>query len=466
MKKLFYLSLFLLSSLSFSAIGADLPDFTQIVKQHGASVVNITTTELVKAQNGMGNMPGFPDDEMFNFFRHFMPQVPDEGNGNGNGNGIGNVPIHSAGSGFIISSDGYILTNAHVVQGAQEVTVKLTDRREFKAKVIGSDPRSDIALIKINATDLPKAPIGDPQQLQVGEWVIAIGSPFGFENSVTAGIVSAKGRSLPDENYVPFIQTDVAVNPGNSGGPLFNMKGQVVGINSQIYSRSGGYMGVSFAIPIDVAMQVADQLKAYGTVHRGRLGLMVQEVNAGSARAFGLDKPQGALVSEVDANGPAARAGVKPGDVILKFNGQAVNRSIDLPRMVAVAKPGSTARLEIWRNRAPLALTAVLGEISNKKSAQPKLASAATTLDKIGLAVSDIPHRDSSHTRGVLVERSDGIAARAGIAPGDYILAVDNTPVHSAAQFRTLISGIAKNTTIALLIKHQDTTLYLPLHID
>lgn len=459
MKKLVYLWLCLLT-LSFTAHANDLPNFVDIVKEHGASVVNISTTQLIKAQNQFNGMPGIPDQEMFDFFRHFMPQIPQQGPGNGE------IPLHSSGSGFIISSDGYILTNAHVVEGADEVTVKLTDRREFKAKIIGSDTRSDIALIKINATSLPVAPIGNPQQLQVGEWVIAIGSPFGFENSVTAGIVSAKGRSLPDENYVPFIQTDVAVNPGNSGGPLFNMKGQVIGINSQIFSRSGGYMGVSFAIPIDVAMQVADQLKAYGKVKRGRLGLIVQEVSAGTAKAFGMAKPTGALVSEVDSKGPAAKAGIKPGDVILKFDGQPVNQSIDLPRLVAAAKPGSAAKVEIWRNRAPLVLTVVLGEVPAKKIVQGKAAASAATPDKVGLIVSDLPHREQSGTDAILVDRSDNAAARAGIIAGDIILAVDNTPVHTVAQFNTLLAGLAKNSTLALLIKRDKTTLYIPLQTD
>ena len=456
MKKLFYLWLFLLT-VNFSVYANDLPDFTQIVKQHGASVVNITTTQLIKAQNEIAVVPGFPDDEMFNFFRRFMPPPGTQGHSK--------IPIHSSGSGFIISSDGYILTNAHVVDGADEIMVKLTDKREFKAKIIGSDPRADIALIKINATNLLKAPIGDPQQLQVGEWVLAIGSPFGFENSVTAGIVSAKGRTLPDENYVPFIQTDAAINPGNSGGPLFNMKGEVVGINSQIFSRSGGYMGVSFAIPIDVAMQVADQLKAYGKVRRGRLGVLIQEVSAGSANAFDLAKPEGALVAQVDAHGPAAKAGVKPGDVILKFNGQPISKSIDLPRLVADAKPGSTARLEIWRNRAALNLTVVLSEIPDNNALHPKLANATQPLDKIGLIVYDLPLGQSA-AHGIIVKRSDGIAARAGITVGDIILAVDNTTINSVAQFNTMLANVAKNNNIALLVQRDNGRLYIPLLIN
>ncbi len=456
MKKWLHLIL-ILCVFSFSAYGKDLPDFTEIVKAHGASVVNITTTQIVHASNTMG-MPGMPNDDMFNFFRHFMPpEAP--------GNGNGDVPMHSGGSGFIISADGYILTNAHVVENADEVKVKLTDRREFKAKVIGADPRADIALLKINATNLQKAPIGDPQQLQVGEWVLAIGSPFGFENSVTAGIVSAKGRALPDDNYVPFIQTDAAVNPGNSGGPLFNMKGEVVGINSQIFSRSGGYMGVSFAIPIDVAMQVADQLKQYGKVHRGQLGVVIQEVSASAASAFGLGKAEGALISEVIPDGPGARAGLKPGDVILKFNGQPINRSIDLPLLVAESKPGSVARLDIWRNRALLSLNATLSELPDDSTSTRHPGFGSKSPDKIGLVVSNLPQHDTSVT-GVMVQSSEGIAARAGIQPGDIILAVGNAPVHNVAQYRSLISSAEKRNTIALLIKRDDDTIYMTLQLN
>ncbi|MDA8225822.1 MAG: DegQ family serine endoprotease [Betaproteobacteria bacterium] len=440
-----------------SAQAKDYPDFTQIVRDHGAAVVNITTTQMTRVRN-MG-MPGLPDDDMFDFFRRFMPPPGAQDNGG--------EEVHSGGSGFIISPDGYILTNAHVVDNADEVTVKLTDRREFKAKVIGTDPRSDIALIKIQATGLPVAPIGDPRQLQVGEWVIAIGSPFGFENSVTAGIVSAKNRSLPDNDYVPFIQTDVAVNPGNSGGPLFDMHGQVVGINSQIYSRSGGYMGVSFAIPIDVAMQVADQLRQYGKVRRGRLGVVIQEVSAGSASAFGLDKPAGALVSQVDASGPGARAGLKPGDIILRFNGQPIVRSIDLPRMVANAKPGSIARLDIWRNRAPLALNATLGEMPDKTgNRHARTFPDGKTPDKVGLVVSNLPPDAPADSSGVVVQHSVGAAARAGIQPGDLILAVGDTPVHNVAQYHALVAAAAKYHSIALLIRRDNATLYVTVQTD
>ena len=461
MKKMLFFSLFLIN-LSFSAFAKDLPDFTELVKQHGASVVNITTTQLVKSHNSFGGTPGFPNDEIFDFFRHFMPPPGTTENNR-------EIPVRSGGSGFIISGDGYILTNAHVVDGADEVTVKLTDRREFKAKVIGTDPRSDIALIKIAASNLPKVPIGDPQQLQVGEWVIAIGSPFGFENSVTAGIVSAKGRSLPSENYVPFIQTDVAINPGNSGGPLFNMKGEVVGINSQILSRSGGYMGVSFAIPIDVAMQVADQLKTQGKVHRGLLGVVIQEVSAGNASAFGLTRPEGALVSEVEKGSPAAKAGIRTGDVILKFNGQAINRSIELPRMVAATKPGSTAKLQIWRNRAEIELTVSVAEASEPKTPTSKPVKTEKTPNKIGLVVSDLDKPSLAQlgiSHGIAVENSEGIAARAGIQSGDIILGIGNASITNVEQFNSIIANTHKNTNIAILIKREDSTLYIPLQIE
>ncbi len=452
-----WLSLWLLLfTLGFGTAQAkDYPDFTQIVKDHGAAVVNITTTQIMHSRS-LADIPGLPDDDMFDFFRRFMPP-PGTGS---------EEAVHSGGSGFIISPDGYILTNAHVVDNADEVMVKLTDRREFKAKVIGADPRADIALLKINAGNLPVAPIGDPRQLQVGEWVLAIGSPFGFENSVTAGIVSAKNRSLPDNDYVPFIQTDAAVNPGNSGGPLFNMKGEVVGINSQIYSRSGGYMGVSFAIPIDVAMQVAGQLRQYGKVRRGRLGLVIQEVSAGTASAFGLAKPQGALVSEVDPGGPAARAGLKAGDIILRYNGQAIERSIDLPRLVAQSRPGTIARLDVWRNRAPLTVSATLGEMPEKPGHHRGARASADgrTPDKVGLIVANPP--TDSGERGVLVQRSEGPAARAGIQPGDLIVAIGNVSVHNAAQYRSLIAGIAKNSMVALLIRRQNETLYVTVQAE
>lgn len=461
MKRLFFLGWFLIT-FSFTVFAADLPDFTRLVKLHGASVVNITTTKLVKPDPGFRNIPGMPNDDMFDFFRRFMPPpaTPESGR---------EVPVHSGGSGFIISSDGYILTNAHVVKGADDVKVKLTDRREFKAKIVGIDPRSDIALIKISATNLPKVPIGNSDQLQVGEWVIAIGSPFGFENSVTAGIVSATGRSLPSENYVPFIQTDVAVNPGNSGGPLFNMKGEVVGINSQIFSQSGGYMGVSFAIPIDVAMQVADQLKTEGKVRRSRLGVVIQDVSAGNANAFGLSRPEGALVSDIEKNGPAAKAGIKVGDVILKFNGQSIGNSIDLPRLVAATKPGTTIKLQIWRDRAAVEIPVTVVEVNEPKTVVGKPAKTGKTPNKIGLVVNDLDKTTMTQlgvSHGIIVENSDGIAARGGIQSGDVILAVGNISINSVEQFDALLASAPKNSNIALLIKRDNATLYVPLQIE
>ena len=343
------LAAFLLATFSLLAQAQNrgLPDFTELVEKQGPAVVNISTTQTARS-SGRGGQP-FPFDEndpMNEFFRRFIPRQP----------GMPGFPVaprdfesRSLGSGFVVSADGYILTNAHVVDSADEILVRLTDKRELKARVIGTDKRTDVALIKIEATGLPTVRLGDPGALKVGEWVVAIGSPFGFDNSVTAGIVSAKGRSLPQENYVPFIQTDAAVNPGNSGGPLFNLKGEVVGMNSQIYSRSGGFMGISFAIPIDVAMEVQAQLRASGKVSRGRIGIVIQEVNKDLADSFGLSKAQGAAVNAVEKGGPAEKAGIEPGDVILKFDGKAIVNSSDLPRIVGSTRPGSRVMVQVWR---------------------------------------------------------------------------------------------------------------------
>ncbi|HEX7454482.1 MAG TPA: Do family serine endopeptidase, partial [Gallionella sp.] len=310
---------------------AGLPDFTELVEKQAVAVVNISTTQQI-------TQPNFSEsDPFFELFKRFTPQMPRE------------QESQSLGSGFIISGDGYIMTNAHVVDSADKITVRLTDKREFAARVIGADKRTDVALLKIEADNLPKVVLGDPARLKVGEWVIAIGSPFGFDSSVTAGIVSAKGRSLPQDNFVPFIQTDVAINPGNSGGPLFNMRGEVVGINSQIYTRSGGSMGLSFAIPIDVATQVADQLRTSGAVTRGRIGVTIQEMTRELAESFGLSQPNGALISSVEKAGPADKAGIEASDVILKFDGRVVKSSADLPRIVAAARPGSKVTVELWR---------------------------------------------------------------------------------------------------------------------
>src|SRR5687767_12645884 len=346
------------------ATAAQLPDFTELVEKQGPAVVNISTTQSVR--NPL--LPQVPnlqeDDPFYEFFRRFMPQ-PGPGTPR-------EFQSQSLGSGFIISADGFVLTNAHVVEAADEITVKLTDKRELKARVIGSDKRTDIALLKIDATGLPFVRFGNPERLRVGEWVVAIGSPFGFENTVTAGIVSAKGRSLPQENFVPFIQTDVAVNPGNSGGPLFNLRGEVVGINSAIYSRTGGFMGLSFAIPIDVANNIVEQLKTAGRVIRGRIGVVIQPLTKELADSFGLTKPQGALVSSVEKGGPAEKAGVEPGDVILRFDGKPVSSSEDLPRLVGGTRPGSKASLQVWRNKQTRDLPVVVAELQDDRTAAQK----------------------------------------------------------------------------------------------
>jgi serine protease Do len=454
MKRWFVLIGLTLSFLSGGA-SAQLPDFVDLVEKQSPAVVNITTTqEARRFKHGGKRMPA--PDEMLEFFRKFMPP---EGE-------AFLPPSHGQGSGFLISSDGYILTNTHVVDHVDEVIVKLADKREFRAKVVATDDRTDVALLKINAEGLPRVTLGDPGKLRVGEWVLAIGAPFGFENSVTAGIVSAIGRSLPQENYVPFIQTDVAVNPGNSGGPLFNMKGEVVGMNSQIISRSGGYMGLSFAIPIDVATDVAEQLKTRGTVSRGRLGVVIQEVTADLADSFGLKKPDGALVADVEAGSPADKAGIKVSDIILKYNGKPVTSSIDLPRMVGASKPGSTATLSIWRKGAMHEIGVSVGEIKDAQAA------AATTdkkkSNRAGLTVSPLTAEQKKILKissGVLVEDAEGEASRAGIRSGDIILAVNNQEVNSAEELYRILNDPQRKRA-ALLVKREDNAHYVSLRLD
>ncbi|MDP2132257.1 MAG: Do family serine endopeptidase, partial [Sulfuritalea sp.] len=363
MKKLFViLALAIGPALPMQAQARDLPDFTELVEKQGATVVNISTTQVIKGRRGGPQFPFDGDDAAQELLRRFFPgQIP-------NHPGVPQeFKNRSLGSGFIVSADGHILTNAHVVDGADEVLVKLTDKREFKAKVLGADKRTDVALIKIEASNLPVARLGDSTRLKVGEWVVAIGSPFGFENTVTAGIVSAKGRSLAHENYVPFIQTDVAINPGNSGGPLFNMKGEVIGINSQIYSRSGGSMGLSFAIPIDLAIDIQNQLKSKGKVSRGRLGIGIQEVSKELAESFNLGKAQGALVASVEKGSAADKAGIEVGDIILKFDGKVVAESSDLPRMVGSTRPGSKSVVQVWRKGAARDLGVTVGELADEE---------------------------------------------------------------------------------------------------
>src|ERR1700704_6404347 len=345
-----------------------LPDFTRLVEEQGNTVVNISTTQAVRRTGALPQIPGMEDDEIQEFFRRFIPRQQPGVPGPGQGPGP-RSESRSLGSGFILSADGYIMTNAHVVDSADEINVRFTDKREFKAKVIGADKRTDVALIKIEASGLPAVRFGDPSKLKVGEWVVAIGAPFGFENTVTAGIVSAKGRSLPQENFVPFIHTDVAINPGNSGGPLFNMRGEVVGINSQIYSRTGGFMGLSFAIPIDVALDIQKQLREKGRVARGRIGVVIQEVTRDLAASFGLDRARGALVNSVEKGSPADKAGVEATDIITAFDGKQVESSSDLPRLVGSTRPGSQSTVEVWRKGAKRTLTLTVGELQEDRIA-------------------------------------------------------------------------------------------------
>jgi serine protease Do len=379
----------------------------------------------------------------------------------------------SLGSGFIVSTDGYILTNAHVVDGADEVVVKLTDKREIKAKVIGTDKRTDVALIKIEASGLPVVRMGDPSRLRVGEWVVAIGSPFGFENSVTAGIVSAKGRSLPQENFVPFIQTDVAINPGNSGGPLFNMKGEVIGINSQIYSRTGGFMGLSFAIPIDVAMEVQAQLRSSGKVSRGRIGVMIQEVNKELADSFGLSKPQGALVASIEKGGPADKAGLEAGDVILRFNDKPVAQSSDLPRLVGNTKPGSKVSLQVWRAGANKELSLTVGEMqeesANARGARRGKLAEPAPANRLGLILAE-PSAEQKRQMGIrhgLIVEEVREGGRSELRQGDVILALIQrgmqTEIRSVDQFNGLLGKYDKGSSITLLVRRGDNQTFITI---
>lgn len=433
-----------------------LPNFTTLVKKEGPAVINISTTRKVR---GMVPLPGFPgispDDPFYDFFRHFAPgdQAPRE------------FRSQSLGSGFIISADGHILTNAHIVEDADEVTVRLTDQREFKAKVVGADRRTDIALLKIPAKDLPVVNIGESSKLEVGEWVVAIGSPFGFTNSVSQGIVSAIGRSLPGEDIVPFIQTDVSVNPGNSGGPLFNMNGEVVGINSQIYSRSGGYMGLSFAIPIDLAMKIKEDLLKHGVVRRGRLGITIQDVSPEHARSFELAKAGGALITSVEKNGPAGRAGLQIGDIILKFNGKDMANIDELVRAVADTAPGSSAKLLVWRNGAAREMTVSLGTAeADRRTKEEEPSGKPPVPGQIGLTLRELSRDEqrAMQTDGVLiVEAVSELAAESGIQPGDIIIAINSKRVSTAGQFRTELAKAGKHA--AVLVQRQGSMMFIPL---
>ncbi|MCX7628156.1 MAG: DegQ family serine endoprotease [Methylophilaceae bacterium] len=453
----------LMCSFLTPVLAKELPDFTELVEKHGAAVVNISTIQTVQGGPAFGFPipPGLSEnDPFYEFFRRFAPP-----------GGYGEYKTQSLGSGFILTSDGYVLTNAHVVNDAEEVIVKLVDKREFKAKIIGVDRRTDVALLKIDATGLPKVTVGDPSQLKVGEWVVAIGSPFGLENTVTAGIVSAKGRALPQENYVPFIQTDVAINPGNSGGPLFNMKGEVVGINSQIYSRSGGYMGLSFAIPIDVALEVQNQLRTSGKVTRGWLGIQIQEITKELAESFGMKNTNGALVAGVEKGSPAEKGGLEAGDVITKFDGKPIMASSDLPRVVGGTKPGKEVTVEVLRKGVTRNLSIKVGEMPDDKDevGKPSRGPAKSEPNRLGLQLRELTPQQKKKLggkSGVLVVDVQGNAAQAGIRRGDVILAVNNTEVTGIEQFNKLVDAVGAGKTVALLVQRGENTLYVPVKVN
>jgi serine protease Do len=474
----------LLATPNALAQSRDLPDFADLVEKTGPAVVNIRTTERARSGASPNAGPQMPEgidenDPFYEFFRRFFPprQSPSPGQGPRGGRGGEEVP-RGVGSGFFISADGFLLTNHHVVDGADEIYVTLTDKREFKGRVVGSDRRTDVALVKIDATGLPRLPIGDSTRLRVGEWVVAIGSPFGLENTVTAGIVSAKGRETGD--FLPFIQTDVAVNPGNSGGPLLNLRGEVIGINSQIYSRTGGFMGISFAIPIDEAMRVADQLKTSGRVIRGRIGVGIAEVTKEIAEPLGLPKAGGALVRSVEPNGPAARGGVEEGDIIVRFEGRSIERSSDLPRLVGGTRPGTKVTLQVWRKGSLRDLQVTVAESEPDRTARavrpggpaapgaPGTPGAATpaALNPLGLGVADLTDERRAQLRvrgGVLVETVDGLGARAGLRPGDLILSLNNQDVTSARQFNEIAAKLDKTRTHVLLIRRGESASFVPI---
>ena len=436
---------------------AALPDFADLVAKHGAAVVEISTQKLAHQTSSRRQMPNA--DQLPPWFRNFgfpnmpgMPDAPDQG------------PSRGLGSGFVIDPNGVILTNAHVVDGADEVTVKFQNQREYTAKVLGVDKATDVAVLKIDAHNLPTVTTGDSTKARVGEWVVAIGAPFGLDNTVTSGIISAKSRSLPGDSIVPFIQTDAAVNPGNSGGPLFNLKGEVIGINSQIYSRSGGYQGLAFAVPIDVAMNVKDQIMAHGKVSHGKLGVTVQEVTQALANDFGMKQPEGALVGTVQKDGPGAAAGLEAGDVITAFEGHPIKRSADLPPLVASASPGKSVQLEVWRDGKSQTLTATLGTLDTQKVASAGNPQAGN--GKLGVAVRPLSPQEKSEAEldhGVVVEDVGGAAADAGVQPGDVILSVNRSKVTSPEQLQRLISKSGK--TVALLVQRDEARIFIPVKI-
>jgi len=427
-----------------------LPDFTELVEENGAAVVNISTTRKIEAPRlpeGIEIPEGSPLEELF---RHFFGQQ--------------DWPMESKslGSGFIVSDDGYIVTNYHVVKEADEIIVRLQDRRELTARLIGADKRSDLALLKVEAEDLPVVRLGHSRNLKVGEWVVAIGSPFGFDHSVTAGIVSAKGRSLPGDNYVPFIQTDVAINPGNSGGPLFNMAGEVVGVNSQIYSRTGGFMGLSFAIPIDVALEVIDQLKAHGKVRRGWLGVQIQDVTRELAQSFGMDRPHGALVARVLPGSPAARAGIQVGDVIVAYDGHAIESSAELPPRVGLTPIGREVPVEVLREGRRRLVRVRIGQLPDKEPVQAGVDETKLNVPELGLAVAELgdDEREPPAT-GVVVRHAQGPAREAGIRPGDVIVRLGRQPIRSVGDLQRRLRRLPPDRPVALLIRRGEDSLFL-----
>jgi len=436
-----------------------LPEFADLVETAGPAVVNIRTT--ARAQGSRFSVPeGFENDPRFEFFRRSPERKPGE---------EGPQRPRGVGSGFILTADGYVLTNHHVVAGADEIFVTMTDKREFKAKLIGSDKRTDVAVVKLDATGLPHLPIGDPDALRVGEWVLAIGSPFGLENTVTAGIVSAKGRDTGD--YLPFIQTDVAVNPGNSGGPLINMKGEVVGINSQIYSRTGGFMGISFAIPINEAMNIANQLRSGGTVVRGRIGVGIAAVTKEVAKGLGLPKASGALVRSVVADAPAEGGGTEPGDIILEFDGREISKASDLPRIVGATKPGTEVDMVVWRKGERKTLRLTVGKMPTDPTAKakpepaesPKLADASNA---VGVGVVELPESVAKKLRikkGVLVEKVEGPGKDAGIRKGDVVLAINNDEIDAVPKFNAVVAKLPAGKSVILLIQRGEAAQYVPI---
>lgn len=459
-----------LAMIGVRATAGSLPDFTELAADNSHAVVNISTRQNGnKARKQLRRhfqMPDIPENSPFNdlfrrFFEDGMPQMPDQ-------------EAQSLGSGFIISEDGYILTNHHVVDGADKIEVRLSDRRFYEAEVVGSDKGSDVALIKIDADKLPIVKIGKSNDLQVGEWVLAIGSPFGFDHSVTAGIVSAKGRNLPSENYVPFIQTDVAINPGNSGGPLFNMDGEVVGINSQIYSRTGGFMGLSFAIPIELAMSVADQIRETGSVSRGYLGVLIQDVDRDLAESFGLEQPRGALVSQVLAGTPAEQAGLQPGDIIVSFNGREIRSSSELPPVVGTSRVEEDANIEIIRNGNLKKLkirVAQLPKESTASSEAPRPQATPDVIEELGLSITDMTpvsrKRSGLREGGALVTRvAPGAGQRAGFQRGDVVKMFNRQTVQGADHLRDLIDEASDKSTVAVLVLREDKPLFIALRMN